>query len=293
MFLTNQILEELNACAEGKAWFARHYPDGAELMEVIRGRHIPPSFLYWGKLYLTTTPEEQRAYDEVLEIKDSENIFQSMKVSNSSFVTNSNTVSDSKYIYNSRTIQSCTDITDSARVTNSCHIASSNSIQNSSYIVRGHNIKDTQRALNGSYLINSNNIYNSDLITNSSFILNSRNLTDCGFVADSSDSQHCLFCSEYNEHDYSIFNHPISQTQWNFIKEELDDWASLSDRIYLALFDHWEQEDPVHGINCHYSYLEMFKAIAQDTEFMNWIYNLPYFDANIAYKITFIPNFMQ
>ena len=292
MFITSEILRDLDACKEGQDWFARIFPNGAELIDVIRTRHAPAQFLHWGWLHLTTNADERRAYNEVLHIENSEQVFECSNISNCQMITSSEYVTDSKYIYNCKNVENSEDITDSSKVKNSKHIVVSSTIFSSEGCIHANNVKDSKNILSGDFIINSHDIYNSSLITNSSFIFNSKNISDSGFIGQAHNLSHCLFCYDYEDpKEFSIFNHQISETQWNFIFEEYQDWLN---HLHLHLFDEWDPENPEHDVIVHRNYLEMFDMISvRFSEFVNWVKHLPYYDASIAYKITFIPNFMQ
>lgn len=292
MFLTSEILNQYDACQEGKDWFARFFPNGAELIDVIHARHAPAAFLHWGKLHLTTTPEEQRAYNEVLHIENSTGVFECSNIKNCDMITSSEYVTDSKYIYHCRNVENSEDITDSSKIKDSKHIIISSTVFSSDGCVHANNIKNSHNILSGDFIIDSHDIYNSSLITNSSFVFNSKNISDSGFIAQSHDLAHCLFCYDYEKpKEYSIFNHPIGDIQWNFIYEEYQEQLK---NLHLRLFDSWECEDSTHDVIIHRSYIEMFEGFSTNLpQFVHWVQHLPFYDPMIAYKITFIPNFMQ
>lgn len=59
MFITADILREYEACGPGLKYIERFYPNGAEMIDLIRDRHIHKSFLHWGREHLTVTEEEE------------------------------------------------------------------------------------------------------------------------------------------------------------------------------------------------------------------------------------------
>lgn len=291
MFLTSDILKEYEACPEGQTWFDRLFPNGAELIDVMHTRHVPASFLHWGKLHLTTSPEEQRAYNEVLNIKDSTDVFECSDIANCHSITQTDHATNSNYIYSSHHIIDSTDVYNSSRVNNSQHIRNSSVILNSDTCVISTNVKASHNILESDFIINSHDIFRSSLITDSAFIFNSKNITNSLFISEAHELNHCLFCTGNVSKDYQIFNNSCNEVQWNFIYEEGIEF--LKD-LSLNLIEPWEYETPGSDATVHYSYLEMFAKFGDKLDdFIYWVKHLPYFDPLLAYKITFIPNFMQ
>jgi hypothetical protein len=207
-------------------------------------------------------------------------------------ITSSDFVTNSKYIYNCKNIDDSEDISNSSKVKDSVRLMNCSSVFNSTDCALSHNIKESNNICNSDFVISSHDIYNSSLITQSSFIFNSKNIDNCGFISHSYDLSNALFCYEYNtKEDYALFNHPINQTQWEFLLEEYQD--QLKD-LHLRLFEPWNPEEPGHQLITHRSYAEFFKPFEEQlTTFISWVQHLPYYNAEIAYNITFIPNFLQ
>lgn len=291
MFLTNEILAEYDPCIEGKDWFARIFPNGAELIDVIHTRHVPPSFLHWGRLYLPTNEEERRAYDEVLHITNSTNVFQCDNIDNCDMITDTTHAVNSRYIYRCEDIEDSEDVAVSKKVRQSKHISNSLSIYSSEKCVQTNNAKDSFNISTSTFVINSHDIFQSNLITNGSFIFNSKNVSDSAFIGYGRNLEHCLFCYDNENQKYALFNQPVSEVQWNFIYEELQD---LTKDLHLCLFEEWDPEDCAHTEEIHRSHKKMFEAFGDKMDrFVNWVVHLPYYNADIAYKITFIPYFLQ
>lgn len=291
MFLTSDILKEYEACQQGIVWFERVFPQGAELVDVIHAKHVPYSFLHWGRLHLNSNDEERRAYEEVCEIKESTSVFECDHIESSTMVSGSSCVYNSAYIYGCNAIINCTDITDSTKITDSHHIINSTSTLYSDYCIGSNNVKKSQYILDSSFIINSHDIYKGSLIESSSFVFNGKNLTNCGFVRDSGDLTNCLFCCGYNKKSYSIFNHEINTPQWEYLFEE---YQSQIEPFHLEMFEEWDQENPEHGVTIHHSYLEMFEGFGDKlNDFVYWVKHLPYYDSTLAYQITFLPQFLS
>lgn len=290
MFVTTETLQKLNACTEGIEWFAHHYPDGAELSEIMQRRHISPAFLHWGFLHLTSTPAEKALYYKLVGVEDSTNIFESDNIQHCDYVTNSSQVVNSKQVYYSNDIEESTDISHSSKVKQSHIVAYSTAVYDSTKVILSHNVKNSYNISLSDFVIQSDNIFKSNLITESRFILHSQNINRSMFTHKARDSKHCLFCYDIAEKDYCIFNHPVDQTQWEFIETELNDMLASKE---MCLFDPWEPEDSNHTAKPHLNYLIVFQNVFSNVHFVNWIKALPYYDANLAYKLTLNPVFLE
>lgn len=291
MFLTIELLKEYKACPEGIGWFARHFPDGAELIDVINTRHIPITFLDWGILHLPTTEIEKQRYYELVGIStDSDKVFASHNINHSHYVTNSDNIENSSYIFFSQDITDSASIAHSNRIKESAYIQHSNAIFTSDNIVYSNNIKDSTNVSYSSYIINSRDIYKSTLLTNSGFCFLNSNLQDSAFCTRVSNSDHCLFCYNLKDAHYCIFNKPINQTTWDFIFSE---YQEVFENEHLYLFEPWNKEDANAAVVINNHYQKMFASIFSKTKYINWVKNLPYYDSLAAYEITFQPTFLQ
>lgn len=289
MFLTKQILNEYEACGPGVEWFERHFPNGAELMDVIRMRHAPASFLHWGRLHLVTSEEERRAYDEVLHITNSTNYWECQNIDHCDMITGSTDVKNSKYIYDSKHITDSKDVTNSDTVQNSTTIFDSTHIYSSTKCAHANNIKNSNNISYSTYVLNSNNVFKSSLITHGSLILNSKNIENSAFVIDSHDCHHCMLCFDIKDAEYQIFNHKINGSQWDFIFTELTDMLATRQ---LKLFDHWDPEEVGHDARCHIAQNALFSTVL-DEPMIHWIKHLPFYDAQMMYRMTFHPSFLE
>ena len=289
MFLTHEVLMKYNPCKEGIDWFDRHYPNGAELIDVIRTRHVPAQFLHWGRLNLTTNQEERRAYDEVLHVTDSTNYWECQNVDHCNMISKCTDTKASNYIYESSHVENSEDVDSSSTITNSTTISHSSYIYNSTKIVYSNNIKNSVNVTHSSYIIDSNNIKSSSLITDSAVVMNSKNIEKSGFIIDSSDLVSSLFCIEQKGGKFLLFNKPINESQWEFIYTEFKD---MMESRCLHLFDSWDKEDIGHTLNIYYTSNHIFSTVL-DSAMINWIKHLPYFDGNMMYRMTFHPDFLD
>lgn len=291
MFITSELLAKYEACIEGQEWFAHHFPDGATVMDILKTPHVPLAFLHWGKLYLNTTPEEVKIYEEICHIQNCKSYFECNHAENSSCIDNSEYVMDSHYVFNSNHVDNSDQVQRSEQVSNSQNILNSTSVTSSKWCFDSRSVKQSENISCSSFIIESHDIYKSSLVTNSSFVFESNDVTKSGFVAHCNNVEYCLFCADCSEKQYMIFNHSVKPTQWNYI---YDEYKQLMTEHHLNLFEEWETDaiDPIVVEN--YSYLQMFKLFEEFLPtFVKWVQNLPYYDPIIAYQITFIPNFLQ
>lgn len=289
MYLTKQILDKYNACGPGVDWFERRFPNGAELIDIIKAPHIPASFLHWGRLHLTTNEDERRAYNEALHIINSTNYWSCSMIENCTMITNTNNAKNSKYIYDSANVSDSEDVTNSTIIEHSQKVFNSERIYASTDIAHSNNIKESENISYSTFVLNSRNVFQSSLITSSNVVLNSKNIEYSGFISNCSDLSHCLFCYDKNTGLYEIFNKPINEAQWKFIYDELKDMLQAR---RLNLFDTWDPEIIEHGNSCHIAQNIQFSTLL-DEQMINWIKHLPYYDNEIVYKMTFHPSFLK
>jgi hypothetical protein len=62
MLITVDLLKKYKACDNGIKYIDRFYPNGVEMIDVIRDRHIPKEMLHWGREFLAHSEEELVAY---------------------------------------------------------------------------------------------------------------------------------------------------------------------------------------------------------------------------------------
>ena len=287
MFITANDLREHKACEQGIRYFERFYPNGAELIDIIRDRHINKEFLHWGRQHLTTTQEEMDAYCEVCNIVNTNYFWCSQNVLNSYFIVRSKDVTESRSIF------------ESVEVNNSSDVVGGDNVNQSKQIFYSSMIEDCVRVLKSQNVVASYNICNSTMVARSKSVLNSFNvfdsteIIDCDTVTESHFCQkcknidHCLFCDGIENAEYHIFNKPVSKSHYDLIAsqymkylvEELDfvrEWPkelSRSISIYATRkFDDW-----YHPIQ---------------PKFWKWARTLPGFDGMFLYNFTMLPELL-
>ena len=68
MYLRPNDLLTHGGCYHGYSFMARYFPDGAELVDIMKHKYVTPDFLHWGFLELDTNDEEKALYYELLNI---------------------------------------------------------------------------------------------------------------------------------------------------------------------------------------------------------------------------------
>ena len=289
MFLTKQILERYEACHEGIEWFERHFPEGAELATVMQMRHVPASFLHWGRLHLTTTADERALYESILKIMNSDHFFECDNIDDCHFIANCSRAQSAQYSYHSTDLKNCSGIQESSKIELSSIVYRSQKVKESRIIVNSNNIQNSEYISSSSYTIGSNNVFDSSLVTNSSFVLKSNNLKDCGFVQQLTDCQSCLFCNNIKNEQFALFNKKIDPTQWQFI---YDDFHDTFNQLHFNLFTPWDVSIVDGAPLCYITPNKLFETVLTD-EIMHWIKHLPNYNSDILYQITFHPTFLE
>lgn len=282
MYLTKEILDKYHACGQGREWFDKNFPDGAELVDVINRRHVPFHVLHWGFENFSSTPEEKEAYYAATKIIDCPRPHSIYKCDN---VTASDTVFNSNHIGNSR------DIRDSSYVNNCQLVHFGDVVENSNVVINSSFVFDSERVVQSKNVNGSTVVYRSEFVVNSRFVHcasniensycvvgysegRTRNIRNCSFVTNCVNLTDCLFCSELSDAENCLFNKPVSHEVIEQTKKQLA----------LILRD-WEpvmiDEDGSVNTNLivHYRYLP--------ERFYNWLKTLPGYDPMVVYGITF------
>jgi hypothetical protein len=173
MFITVDILKQNKACSPGIKWFERHFPNGAELADVINHKYADKQTLHWGYANLNTSDEEKQLYRAKLNINCGDfdyTIYESDNVVDSSYVTHSSNVENSNYIFRSEDVDDSHNILQSKVVERSEQVYASEFVYDSNKVVQSKNVTESNNIICADYIIKSNHIYNAASIKNSAFI---------------------------------------------------------------------------------------------------------------------------
>lgn len=283
MYITLDILQKRGACQEALDFFAKRFPDGAEMLYFIEKVHLPEHFLHWGYEHLDPSKEEEAAYWKKVKVTDSLGVYQSYHVENSSVVSKSRVVWDSNIVYDSKEVRASAVILNSQFIEESLSVANSSFIERGTYILDSTNITDSKEVVESTYVGNSQGVFKSTNILNGTAIWHSDNLTDCGFCSHCKDLTRSLFCSQMEGGDLLLFNKPIDEARYKMIARQFDKFG-----VFLTLMEEWQNGNYIP--KAYYDYRKHFQAIKE--AFWQWVRTLPNFDPEIMYSLTFDPQFL-
>lgn len=288
MFITKETLEKYNACEQGIKFLEKYFPDGAEMLELIQTRHIPHDMLHWGYEHLNWNKDELDMYCKVLEIVDSEYFYSSEKLFDSSFITNSKGVYSSSFVFDSQNIRSSKYIYNSKDVDNSNIVSESSFVYDSKKIYNSANITNCSNMLDIIYGLNSKNCIRTKGAVESSEIFNSAATENCHFCASVDTLTNCLFCFDINDQENMLFNRPISEKVLTNIKTQ---YLNIMKDFSIQISEPIPEGSVNDKIKLNTDFCSYFSNIPQT--FWNWVKTLPNYDAEIMYKITLNPVFLE
>lgn len=287
MFITADQLREYKACKQGIEYIERFYPNGAELIDIIRDKHIPKEMLHWGRMRLTVSEEEFEEYCKACNIVNSESFWASQNVSNSKYVVNSKDIKDCRGAFDSNDIANSIDIVNSDSVLDSVQIFYSSMVDASARVFKSRNVTNGTNICNSTMIARSKSVVDSFNVFDSSEIIDSENVSNSHFCQGCKDIKYCLFCQDLENAEYHIFNRPVDKSHYEifekqylkYMTEELDfvrNWPSEMLRgAYISVtrkFDDW-----YHPIS---------------PKFWKWARTLPHYDSMLLYYITMMPELL-
>ena len=282
MFLTLEYLEKNKACPDGRKWFAKYFPEGAELTDVMQHRtaKYAPSFLHWGYNYLATTPEEQEIYWNIIKVdsESRETAFSSDNVSHSQYVSRSSKVSDSSHVFSSKNIKNSSNIATSNTVENSSAIFASEFVYNSQKVLEGKNITNSENVVKANNIINSTSVAKVSQVQDSFCVVGlsakeHSNVEDSYFVTMCNNVKHCIFCNNLNNAEYHVFNRPVSKQEFEVYQKQL---KSIIGEWQPSFVKEWPEAQPV----LQYPEIEDLGAFYENIpeEVLKWAKTLPGYD---------------
>ena len=284
MFVTLELLAERGACQTFLDFFAKHFPDGAELMHLIQKAHLPYSSLHWGFEHLDADIDERNAYWEKVQVSNSNGVIRSDHVEGSLFVVDSSQVSSSESVYNSKNVEESERVIESEMVYNSHHIAKSTFVDHSSRVLQSINVTNSQEVYSSNYILCSNSVFESINVASSSVIWKSENITDSHFCFGCHNIKNSMFFENASDGEYLLFNKPIDKTRFEAIRKQFDRFG-----VQLSLTEEWPDYRDKIPVS-HSDYRKHFKRISD--EFWRWVRTLPGYSSDIMYSLTFNPMFL-
>jgi hypothetical protein len=290
MYLTLDILKKNNACGQGVDWFSQNYPDGAELIDVIRDKRVATEFLHWGYQHLSINEAEYQAYLERLQIEVEKpwTIYEGRIVKNSEYVSKSERVTNSSFVFGSKQIKDSHNVNHSKMVERSEMIYNSFLIDNSKRVLDSKNITDSANVICSDFVVGSYSIFNGSMITDSGYVNgfsrgSSRDITESFFIMSCKNLRHCLFCEGISDKEYHLFNKPITPKLYEVISKQL--WDILEGRD-LTFTKEWpENTVPLDTPRVQRNLIKQHKDLPD--EFWDWVKTLPNYDPTVLYGITF------
>lgn len=291
MFLNEEVLRKYDACGEGIDFFNKHFPNGAELIDVVRYEKTPMAILHWGYTSLPTTDEEKAVYIERCQNENSEIVSLSHKVRNSKVVSKSSHVEDSEFIYRSQQVRTSKGIIDSRRVTQSEKVQGSRSVKKSHRIVSSKDVKESTLIYNSEHIFGCTNILNSELLEDCHFTNGCKESTDLYFCSQVENSKFCLFCHGIENAEYMIFNHSVSPKVYESFQSEVLEFMR-DYQLALRFYHFWDytmvtNPSPEIDINLTHYYKDF------PEEFWDWVKELPHYEDFMAYQITYCPELLR
>ena len=298
MYLTKEILQKFNACSAGIKWFERHFPNGAELIDVINHPKVDKHTLHWGYTNLPTTAAEQEAYRKKLNITNNphiDTIAYSDNIEDSTFVSRSSGVEKSRFIFSCEDVINSSNVSSSKVVQRSDRIFNSEFVYDSERVYDGKNINKSHNIVSANYIINSANVMNAASVINSKFVVDiapdgTKQIKNSVFINHCSNLDHCLFCYGISDGEHLLFNKKITPEEYDMITTQLD---NILLNIELK-FTHngWPQEQiPLDAPIINRNTSNQFAALPD--KFWRWMKTLPGYDPMIMYGITMQGNLLN
>ena len=283
MFVNNEILEKYGACASGKEFINRLYPNGVEILDLLNNKHVPVEILHWGAKFLPVSEEELRKYEQYICIQNSTNCLECEKVFNSKNIYKSKNIDNSEFIKYSRDVYSSQMITNSVNIFNSSYINNSEKVEYSTKVVNSKSISNCKNIINSSDIGNCNNLSKCYSLKYCNTVLKSDFCELIGFSSFLTGCSKMLFCTSLVSQNLMIFNKPISLYNFNDIYEDFL-YIIQNENIDLILDDY---NDNSYFIGQANPKIEAIFNISDN--FINWIKTLPNYDNFIMYQITLNP----
>lgn len=217
-----------------------------------------------------------------------ERVINSTDVRESDVVVNSNKISCSRNVFSSNNVTDSEEVVGGKSVKSSKQIFHSSFVEKSEKIVASSNVTDSTNVVNSVSIANCTNIWRGAQCFDSSEITGGRNLENCFFCLECADSKNLLFCRGLTGVEYHIFNKPVSKRQFDLFCNQYKELMH-----YLFIFaEEWPEDSAkseAPALNARFT--RWYESI--DEEFWQWARTLPNYDPMVLYTITFNPNFLN
>lgn len=287
MFVTLEILKQLGACDQDIRYIEHFYPNGAEMIDIIRDRHISKEFLHWGRQHLASNEEELTAYCEACRIVGCEGFWYSQDIEDSKYVVKSKNVKHSTSVFESEDILSCADVVGSDNIELSNQVFQSSIVDNCKKIYRGSNITGSTNICNSTMVANSKSVIDSYNVFDSSEIVKCVSVSECHFCTDCENLKNSMFCYGFGNAEYCIFNMPIDKNRYEMISKQYNKFLTE----LLDFIREWPENIATnrHGAPTK-KFDDWYHPISE--KFWKWVRTLPGYDPILLYNITMLPNIL-
>lgn len=287
MQITTELLRQHKACDQGIRYIERFYPNGVEIKDLTKDRHIPKEMLHWGRQNLNYSSEEFEAYCAACDIINTENHWSSLKVHDSNFVVKGENVERSERIFHAKEVTESYDIVYSETITNSTQIFTSSMVSFSSLVAHSVNITESKNVCFSTMVSRSTNIFNSKYVFSSSEIIKSENVTDSYFCNNCKNIKNCMFCDGISDVEYYLFNKPTTKEHFELFVQQYKNYM----QGLLNFSSNWpENLIKAYTPSITQKIYEWYKVIPE--KFWKWSRTLPNFDSMIIYNITMLPEIL-
>ena len=290
MYLRPDDLMKYGGCYEAHSFMTRYFPNGGELVDIMRHKYITPAFLHFGFDHLTVTDEERALYYDLLDIccEKPHTIYHCQYVHNSENCIDSQNINDSVNVLDSKDVSSSSLIINGETVDGSESVVESEFVFDSSIIYDSQNVTNSRNVVGGQFIVDSNSIYQSQNITDSHIIRDSTNLTSCAVCGDCSDLSNSLFCWKATG-DHLLFNKPIAPAQFAVIRKQFNTIVGNHETLLAYGWEGLSVFEP--GVRKNLNYIKQYAKLPE--KLWSWAKTLPGYDALVLYNITFQSNLLK
>lgn len=298
MLVTEKLLKEKKVCKEGLVYIRKNYPEGATIIELCEDKNIPRNFLYWGVENLDYTDEEYKAYLRAVNVDEkSEIVWKSAVVSNSTAVSESVGVWNSQGVFKSENVEDSKNVFLSQEVNHGTNVKDSFCVSYSENVLASKNVTNSLQVFDSTYIQQSSTIYNSSQVVNSDVIYHSTDVQDSSFCAHCKNLRNAMFCYELDggfvQDKFFLFNKEVSKMVYDAVAAQYERFVKYLSIKFLdfgAKLDAGEVAISIPNVKVDYNYYTHFKVV--DDRFWNWVRTLPNYDADLLYKIVYVPKIL-
>lgn len=108
----------------------KKYPDGTELIELLKDPDLDLEDLYFARHYFYFNEEELNTYNDRCQIKNcGDHVLRSAFIENSNWIYNSKNIKDSKFVSNCEKVENSNEIKSGIDIIESTHVINSKKVK--------------------------------------------------------------------------------------------------------------------------------------------------------------------